>query len=175
MLPTGELVQLRPLEPDDADHFWRWHKDPDVVRWMTGDYHLSLAQTRARFAERKRNSYSELSFVVETLADGTPIGGVRLDGATPETACAEVSLYLGRKDYWGRGYGTDALRTVCRYGFDVMRLHSIVLWVVPENDAAVRLYRKVGFREDGRQRDAFRGAGRWHDMILMTLLEGELT
>ncbi|EHR63041.1 GNAT family N-acetyltransferase [Saccharomonospora cyanea] len=175
MLPTGELVVLRPLEPDDADDFWRWHKDPDVGRWLVADYHESFAQTRARFAERKPNSHSNVVLGVETLAEGKLIGAACLEGATPETARAEVSFYLGEKDYWGRGYGTDAMRTLCRYGFEVMRLHSIALWVVPENEAAVRLYKKVGFREDGRHRDAFRGVGRWHDLLLMSLLEGELT
>lgn len=61
------------------------------------------------------------------------------------------------------------MRTLCRYGFDAMRLHSIALWVLADNDAAVRVYEKVGFRHDGRHRDAFRGQGRWHDMILMSL------
>lgn len=172
---AGQRVLLRPLEPEDADAFWRWHNDPEVVRWLEADYHESLAHIRKRFADRKPNSYSKAVFGIETLADGTLIGTITLRDANPETARAELDIYIDEKDHWGGGYGTDALRTVCRYGFEVMRLHSIALWVVAENEAAVHVYKKVGFREDGRHRDSFRGVGRWHDMILMSLLEGELT
>jgi RimJ/RimL family protein N-acetyltransferase len=174
-MPTGSLVRLRPVEPEDADTFWRWHNDPDVVRWLVADYPESRAQIRRRFAEREQNSHSKVVFGIETLAEGLLIGCAGLRDATPETARAEVDVYIGEKDHWGAGYGTDALRTLCRYGFEVMRLHSIALWVVAENKAAVHIYKKLGFRVDGRHRDAFRGAGRWHDLLLMSLLEGELT
>ncbi|MCP2261663.1 Protein N-acetyltransferase, RimJ/RimL family [Streptoalloteichus tenebrarius] len=163
------------MEPEDADTFWRWNNDPDVVHWLQADYPESLAATRRRFADLKPNSYSHALFAIETITGGKLIGCTTLRDATPETARAELDIYIGEKDQWGSGYGTDALRTVCRYGFDAMRLHSIALWVVAENEAAIHVYQKVGFRVDGRHRDAHRGVGRWHDLILMSLLEGELT
>jgi len=71
------------------------------------------------------------------------------------------------------------MRVVCRYGFDMMRLHGISLWVAAENTGArhvyqKHVYQKVGFVEEGRMREAFRRDGKWHDVILMSLLEGEL-
>jgi len=85
-----------------------------------------------------------------------------------------LTVYLGEKEYWGRGYATDAVRTMCRYGFDKMRLHKITLTVVTENRAAHHIYRKVGFVEEGRLRQVFRRDGQWYDMFTMGLLEGEL-
>jgi RimJ/RimL family protein N-acetyltransferase len=55
-----------------------------------------------------------------------------------------------------------------------MRVHGISLWVVPENTAARRVYEKLGFVEEGRKREAFRREGKWYDMLLMSVLEGEL-
>lgn len=55
-----------------------------------------------------------------------------------------------------------------------VRPHSIALRVVVDNAAAVRAYEQGGFRRDGRHRECFRGAGRWHDMDLMSVPEGEL-
>lgn len=90
------------------------------------------------------------------------------------TGCAKPDIYLGEKDYWGRGYATDAMRTICRYGFEKMRLHKITLTVVTENHSARRVYEKVGFVTEGRLRQVFRRDGRWYDMFTMGLLEGEL-
>jgi RimJ/RimL family protein N-acetyltransferase len=174
-LLTGELVRLRAMEPSDAEALWRWNSDPEVMRWMDDGYPESLAQVVARCEERGANSYDGVLLVIETLDEGRPVGITRLGGTEPETGSAELDIYIGEKDCWGRGYGTDATRVICRYGFDRMRLHSIALWVVAENAAAIRVYEKAGFSVDGRRRHSFRRDGKWHDHLIMTLLEGEPT
>lgn len=171
---TGKLVRLRPVEPADFECLWRWGQDPDVVRWMSSGYPESLEQARRRLAEAPRNGYENCRFIIESLSDRRAVGFVRLRGAKPEVGNAELDIQLGEKDVWGRGYATEAMRLACRYGFDEMRLHRISLDFVAENTAARRVYEKVGFVEEGRVRECFRRDGRWHDMILMGLLEGEL-
>jgi RimJ/RimL family protein N-acetyltransferase len=169
----GDLIRFRPMEPDDAEALWRWNNDPEVMRWLSDGYPESLAQTTARHEARERNSYENVLFGIETIAENRLIGLVHLGGAEPETADAELDIYIGEKDCWGRGYGTEATRLICRYGFDKMRLHRITLWVADENAAAIRVYEKIGFVEEGRARESFRRDGKWHDMVLMGLLEGD--
>ncbi|MFI1866544.1 GNAT family N-acetyltransferase [Streptomyces jumonjinensis] len=170
----GELVRLRAMEPSEADALWRWNHDPEVIRWMSDGYPQSLAQVRTWMEERQRSTYGDALFGIEATDDARLIGLVRLRGAEPETGCAELDVYLGEKEYWGRGFATDAMRTACRYGFEDMRLHKITLTVVTENHAARRVYEKVGFVTEGRLRQVFRRDGRWYDMFTMGLLEGEL-
>jgi RimJ/RimL family protein N-acetyltransferase len=170
----GELVRLRAFEPEDADALWRWNHDPDVMRWMDQYYVNSLDRARRGLADRERNAFGDVLYAVETLADATLIELVRLRDAEPEIGAAELDIYLGEKAYWGRGFATDAMRTICRYGFASMRLHRLGLTVVEANEAARKVYAKVGFVEEGRLRDAFRRDGRWYDKIVMGLLEGEL-
>ena len=172
---TGKLVRLRALEPSDAEVLHRWNQDPDVGRWMINDYPESLTQLTKRLGEdRPRNSYDKLVLCIETLAVRTPIGVIALTDAEPENGRAELDVYVGEASHRNGGYGTDAIRVICRYGFDQMRLHGISLWVVPENEAARHVYRKLGFVEEGRERERFRRDGKWHDLIVMSLLDGEL-
>jgi RimJ/RimL family protein N-acetyltransferase len=173
-LMLGELVKLRAIEPPDAEALWRWANDPDVVRWMDEGYPRSLAQTMKRMQESPRNGYSNVLFGVEALSDGNLIGAVDLRDAEPETGIAELDIYLGEKEYWGRGYATDTMRAICRFGFGKMRLHKITLEVVAENHAAHHVYQKVGFVDEGRLRQVFRRDGQWYDTFTMGLLEGEL-
>ncbi|GII52134.1 N-acetyltransferase [Planotetraspora thailandica] len=170
---TGDRVRLRAIEPSDAEFLWRWHNDPEVMRWMDDPYPPSLARIAKDIGERDAGTYDNLVLMIETLAERT-IGVVALRGAQPETGAAELDIYLGERDTWGQGYATDAMRVICRYGFEKMRLHRISLTAVAENAAARHVYQKVGFVEEGRLREAFRRDGKWHDMILMGLLEGEL-
>lgn len=171
---TGNLVRLRPLEPEDAESLWRWGGDPEVVRWMGAGYPESLAQLTKRHLERETNSYSTTLMGVETLEEGRLVGAVRLRDTEPELGSAELDIWIGEKDQWGRGLASDAMRVMCRYGFEEMRLHRITLWVVADNTAARRVYEKVGFVQEGVARDGFRRGGKWYDMVMMGLLEGEL-
>jgi RimJ/RimL family protein N-acetyltransferase len=86
---------------------------------------------------------------------------------------AEVGFWIRRK-FWGRGFGTDALRAVCRFGFRSLALHRIEANVVVGNIGSRRALEKVGFRLEGRRRQAFRVGGRWYDDWRFGLLKGEL-
>ena len=173
----GELVRLRALEPEDADRIHPWLGDPEVCRWMTNDHPLSLAQVRKRCEERPVNTYEKVVLGIEAKAERKLIGVIDLRDAEPEVGEAELDVYIGDAEYrQGGGYGTEALRLMCRYGFNNMRLHQITLWVVAENEVARHVYRKIGFVEEGRHRESFVGEnGERHDMILMSMLRGELT
>ncbi|MET7327416.1 GNAT family N-acetyltransferase [Nonomuraea sp. NPDC005650] len=171
---TGKLVRLRAVEPTDFESIWRWSHDPEVVRWMSSGYPESFMQAQERLTAAPRNSYENCRFIIESLHDQRAVGFVRLRDAKPEVGNAGLDIQLGEKDVWGRGYATEAMRLMCRYGFNEMRLHRITLDFAADNTAARRVYEKVGFVEEGRVRECFRRDGKWHDLILMGLLEGEL-
>lgn len=173
MLLRGDLVGLRALEPDDAAAVHRWHSDPEVMRWMHDPYPGSLEQVVRELAEAPPNGHASLTLVVVD-PDGRAVGLVALRGEEPEAGAAELDVYLGERDAWGRGYATDAVRTVCRYAFAKMRLHRVGLSVAVGNDAARRVYDKVGFVEEGRRRECFWRDGAWADEVLMGLLAHEL-
>jgi RimJ/RimL family protein N-acetyltransferase len=148
---------------------------------MSAGHPVTLEEFSAGYGDRYRNSDERVLFGIEILADGRLVGLVVLDsaeagtgGAEAGTGDAEFDIYIGEKDCWGRGYGTEATWLICRYGFSEMPLHRISFWAADTNTAAIRVYEKVGFVEERRARDSLRHDGTWHDMILMGLLEGEL-
>ncbi|MFJ2438898.1 GNAT family N-acetyltransferase [Streptomyces sp. NPDC087658] len=147
-MPIGQLVTLRAMGPEDAEVLWRWNHDPEVMHWMNDTYAQTLEQVRPWLTERPRNTYADLLHGIEATSDGTLIGLVTLHDTAPAKGIAELDIYLGEKAYWGRGYATDAVRRICRYGFEDMRLHKVTLTVVTENHAA-RGVREGGLRRGG--------------------------
>jgi RimJ/RimL family protein N-acetyltransferase len=85
---------------------------------------------------------------------------------------AEVGIAL-HQDARGKGYGTDALRVLVRFGFERRNLRRLHLRVLASNAAAIGSYRKVGFTDEGRHRESAWVSGSYQDEITMGLLRAE--
>lgn len=84
-----------------------------------------------------------------------------------------MGIGIGEREYWSKGYGTDAMNVILRFAFDELNLYRISLNVFEYNQRAIRSYEKVGFVVEGREREFLRRAGRRWDMIFMGLLREE--
>ena len=169
----GDLVRLRAREPEDELPAYRWANDPEVLRWLGARYPSSRAMT----VERIRDSaprHELCVFSIDSLAGQQPIGWLGLHADAVENRSASLGIALGEKDHWNGGYGTDAMRVGCRFGFEMMNLNRIHLDVYSENAGAIRCYQKAGFIIEARMRDAMFKHGAHHDLIQMSVLAGEL-
>ena len=170
----GELVRLRAREPEDEPFAHQWANDAEVTRWLGARYPSS----RALATERIRDSAVRRDlcvFSIDNLATQRPIGWLGLHGEAPELRSASLGIALGEKASWNGGYGTDAMRVACRFGFEMMNLNRIHLDVYPENEGAIRCYEKAGFSIEARMRDGIFKHGSFHDLIQMSVIAGELT
>jgi RimJ/RimL family protein N-acetyltransferase len=171
-LLVGELVRLRPLEDRDMIHLERWWGDPE---WQVFQQQTVRPQpdgpTQELFRGWSRNdSGGAVGFSIETLASGEFVGHVTLWGASLPTRSATLGIIIGPA-HVGRGYGTDAVRVIARYGFRAMGLHRISLTVAAFNARGRRAYEKAGFQLEGVRRDAVFADGAFTDEILMGLLQ----
>ena len=105
--------------------------------------------------------------------EGRYIGGIRLHAISWADRRARVAVGLFDRRFWSHGYGTEALRLLARYGFEVLGLHRIDLRVLDDNPRAIRAYEKCGFLREGVERESALVDGRWHSDVLMGLLEDE--
>ncbi|MEO9256046.1 MAG: GNAT family protein [Tepidiformaceae bacterium] len=170
----GTLVRLRAREPEDESLLFAWFNDPEVTEHLGGQGYPVSRATERGFLARATVSYASTNFAVETLAGGRLIGGVDLRTSDPANRSATLGIAIGDKTYWDGGYGTDTMRTACRFGFEMMNLHRIQLTTSGENLRARHVYEKVGFREEGILRDHRFVRGRYVHTVAMGLLEGEL-
>lgn len=129
-------------------------------------YIEELGTTRAR---------TQVLFVIEAI-DGnnnTPVGNVALSNIHPKDHYAVFGIAIGEKDYWSKGYGTEAARLIIRYGFEQLNLHRITSSARSFNERSIRLHNRVGFMEEGHQREADFKNGAYHDRIMFGLLRNE--
>ena len=86
---------------------------------------------------------------------------------------ARLGVMIGEKQYWSSGYGTDAMRAFLRFVFDEMNLHRVDLTVDADNQRAIACYRKCGFIEEVRLRQALYARGAHRDQLVMGILRDE--
>jgi RimJ/RimL family protein N-acetyltransferase len=166
----GQRIYLSPISLDDAELYAAWLNDLSTTRY------LSLAGSQVTVhGEREtleRLSKGQNYAIVERGTDEL-LGNCGLMDVDHIHRSAEVGLFIGEETKRGLGYGSEALRLICDYGFNVLNLGNIMLKTYSYNERAVASYRKVGFREIGRRRRAHFYGGAYHDLVLMDLLAEE--
>jgi RimJ/RimL family protein N-acetyltransferase len=172
----GTLVNLRAPEITDLERNARWVNDREVTQYLSMRYEMSLAAEEGwmREAVSKPLAYDRVFFAIDTK-EGQHIGNTNLFEVKPEDRKAKLGIMIGEKDYWSRGYGSDALTTLLRFGFDEMNLNRVELDVFAFNERGIAAYRKCGFVEEGRRRQAQFTAGEYHDVFVMSVLRDEWT
>lgn len=168
----GMLVRLRAFEPADISVLNAVFGDPDVLGGVGSMFPQPVAGFE-EYVERARTSDEMEAFAIETLADRVPVGGCSMFDIEAAPATAMLGIWIG-KEHWSRGYGTDAVRALCRFGFREMNLRRIELTVWSTNERAIRAYEKVGFRREGVLRASGFHRGRPTDDLIMGLLSEEL-
>ncbi|MGH2535216.1 MAG: GNAT family N-acetyltransferase [Thermomicrobiales bacterium] len=172
----GELVNLRAVERADAVIIHGWFNDPEIMRgWGVPAATCSMAWVQRRIEEWLDDEVRldrPVAMIVETM-DAEAIGLIVLSDLRPNSRSCELSILIGGLERWGQGYGTDALRTTLDTSFSEWNLHRV--WVRSEsgNERAHRLYRRCGFRHEATMRDAAYLDGRYEDVLIFAILEGE--
>jgi RimJ/RimL family protein N-acetyltransferase len=168
----GLLVRLRAHEASDYGPLNELFTDHEVMEGI-GFAMPQSSQGYREFVQSTRGKDDRLHLVIERLEDRQAVGGCSLEAIEARNRAAVLGIWIG-KPYWNRGYGTDAMRTLCRFGFRHMNLQRIELHVFSVNPRAVRVYERVGFKVEGtRRRSQFVG-GRYVDSYVMGLLAEEL-
>jgi aminoglycoside 6'-N-acetyltransferase len=169
VVPTlrGELVNLRPLRPTDREALLDVLRDPSVVAvWDTRGPENSVDELFA----------GDAHWTVWAIeADGEFAGSIQAaEEDDDDYRKAGIDIFMHSR-FQGRGLGTDAVRTLARYLFEVRGHHRLTIDPAADNARAIRTYEKVGFKPVGVMRRYERGVdGTFHDGLLMDMLEGEL-
>ena len=170
----GERVFLRASERSDIPTFVRWFNDADVLRNLAMRAPMSEA-AEVQWYDRMlaAQGTTDYHFVICLADDGRPIGTIGLHGLDLVNGNAEFGIAIGEKDEWGKGYGTDATRAICDFGFAELRLERISLYYYDGNDRGRRTYEKAGFVHEGTLRRAHFAAGEYRDVHIMAILREE--
>ena len=169
---TGERVYLRPIEAEDLFLVRKWANDPEIRR-LTGEVSPMSQAGADEFLDKVRKDRDRVWFVVVLKENDRVIGEAGLLRMFHAWRTTDLTLVIGEKDAWGKGYGTEAILLLLDHAFGHLGFHRVAIGVVGFNERALRFYEKVGFRKEGVQRDGYYYDHGYHDFVMMSMLEDE--
>jgi RimJ/RimL family protein N-acetyltransferase len=86
---------------------------------------------------------------------------------------AWMGIGIGEREYWGRGFGLEAIRILLKLAFHEWNLQRVSLGVNGYNERAIRAYEKAGFKLEGSLRNYVQRNGKRWDMHMMGVLRRE--
>jgi len=172
----GKLVRLAGIDPDEiSKSFAQWNRDSEYMRLLDSDPpRLHSSKAIKEWIEKDLEKRTDMCwFAIRTLEDDRLLGDITLSVINWGSREAFAGIGIGAREFWDKGYGTDAMQLLLRYGFTELNLRRISLTVFEFNQRAMRSYEKAGFRLEGRQRQFMRREGRRWDILYMGILREE--
>lgn len=168
----NKRVVLRALTEADLKKTVRWFNDQEIVQNL---------ENRLPFLteEQEKDWYNEVitdptKLVLAIEAEGHEhIGNIALSLIDYKNRHACISLVIGEKEQWNKGYGTDAVKTLVRFAFQEMGLHKIYTHIIDSNSQSLKLFEKCGFEKEGILRDWYFLKGGYHDRNIMSIIKNQ--
>lgn len=165
---AGERIYLKIMQAENATaDYAGWLNDPEVNKYL---------ETKGATVEELKNYITEkladdncLFFGIFIKAGDKHIGNVKLEPIDWEKKFAVFGILIGDKNYWGQGLATEATKLIIDLAFNKLNLETLELGVIAENAAAMKVYKKIGFKVDKINKAAVHYNGRPLDQIIMTI------
>ena len=143
-------VNLRPKRLDDAGMDYAWQTDPEFARLHAKEpLDVTFDEFKEEYVHVLKNVWpGRLHFAIET-EDGVSIGDCACHNINHGGAVAEVGINIARKDYWGKGYGTAAMKHFVEYVFSCTGLKKLTLRTLEDNLRAQKSFARAGFLPKG--------------------------
>ena len=170
VLLDGPRVTLRPMRRADLTaRYLGWLNNAKTMRHLeSGDFPATPESLRAYY-KAMSTSRSDVLLAIIDKGTGCHIGNIKLGPINWGHRFGELGILIGDKKFRGKGYGTEACRALIEYAFDRLNLKTVVLAVFGCHDAGITMYRRLGFRIQGRLKGLYTIAGRSVDKVYMTV------
>ena len=118
----GEKVRLRAYKEEDIPLATKFVNDRELKKLLVTNIPFPMTnwEEESWIKSQKSNDNGQYNFAIEDIETGKYIGGCGIQNVNWLSRVALVGIMIGDKDYWGKGYGTDAMKTLVTFIFNNM-------------------------------------------------------
>lgn len=172
VIDYSEKVYLKYITHEDTENIIRW-RNKDNVRKNFLDQRPFTVESHTAWLENVVYTGRAAQFIIYEKEGDFPVGSVFLRDIDYQNKKAEFGIFIGEDSARGKGIGTEAAKSIVKYGFTELKLHKIFLRVLADNKGAIKSYGKAGFVQEAYLKDDVLLNGEYRDIILMALFNPE--
>ena len=171
----GKKVLLRSIRPDDAsEEYISWLNDNEVRRGLESPppkpYTMPMLTSYLAAVLSDENN---CMLAIIDKENNKHIGNCKLHNFNLINKTCELGIMIGNKEYWGKGFGREVCEALILYAFDELKIRKVWLTVHANNSAAMALYKKLAFVEEGRLKAHTLSDGVYVDKLIMSLFSSK--
>lgn len=167
---VGRKVYLSPMCLEDAETYTKWLNDLSVTENLGMSSNMISISGEQEWISKNAQS---TQFAIVKAENDELIGNCGLNAINQIHQSAEIGIFIGDEANRNNGYGAEAMSLLIDFGFSYLNLNSIMLKVFAFNERAINCYKKAGFKEIGRRRQAYYLKGKYHDEIFMDIIRSD--
>lgn len=173
-IETKRLV-LRPLTDTDigADYV-AWLNDREVARFLETRHSTQDEASVRAFVAGVNARADEFLFGIFERPSNRHIGNIKVGPIKALHGLADVSLLIGARDCWGKGYAAEAIAAVSRHAFEDLGVKKLSASMYAENEGSRRAFLKAGYRQEGVRRQHYQLDGARSDLIELGALSRDV-
>lgn len=165
----GGSFYLRPITIEDTDDIIRWRNSETVRPYFiyqmpfTREGHLNWLKTMID----TRRGYQ---FIACERQTGRPIGCTYLRDLVEEHSKAEIGIFIGEKDWIGKGLGSEMIKLTVRFAFEDLGLHKVFCRILSGNMPSIKCFERSGFEREAYLKKEVFVNHQYRDVIFMAVL-----
>jgi len=163
-LESERLYFREVRESDINEQYYSWMNDSEINEFMETWFWPHSMDNIYDYWVDHQEKRDEPWFAICLKETHEHIGNIKLGKIDWIHRYAEVGFYIGRKDLWGQGYGSEAIKLISDYGLYKLNLHKIGAGIYSENYVSKKAFEKAGFIPDGQRSRHVNHNGKYMDI-----------
>ena len=158
----SDRIYLAPVTVDDYETFTRWINDETLAKGI-GNFKQCITENKEKEWLENASQSENHNFLIIRKSDNKLIGSYGLEIKDSVSRRFHIGGFIGDIEDRGKGYGTEALKLITKFAFEILNAKTIYSGIYSFNEASLKAAKKAGYTIAGKYRDAYFYNGEFYD------------
>ncbi len=173
---NGERIYLREVRISDVnENYYNWINNTLINQYLESRFYPSSIESIQKYVQKISNNSDFIFLAIINKKDNHHIGNIKLGPINWIHRLGEIGIIIGEKNYWGKGYATESIKTLSKHAFNVLNLHKLTAGCYETNQGSLKAFKKANFEIEGIRRHHNYFNGKYIDSVLLGLINPNQT
>jgi len=165
---NGNRVYLRSVKISDVTkEYVSWLNSNQINQFLESRFMKHNLSSTKKYIQKIKNNENFIFLAIIRKDNEKHIGNIKIGPIDEQHKIGEIGLMIGDKKSWGKGFATDAIKTLTEYAFEDLKLHKVFAGVYQNNMGSIKAFQKVGFFIEGNRKKHYLYKNEYVDLVLL--------